>query len=283
MNYRHSYHAGNFADVLKHSLQMICLDYLRQKDKPFWVLDTHAGIGMYDLRGEQASKTAEWEQGIARLLDAENPPAALSAYLDCVRVLNPDGELRWYPGSPWLSARQLRSQDSLVLCELHPEDGGLLEQNVRRDFRSAGSVKVMTETDGYGAVKALLPPPAKRGLVLIDPPFEQRDEFIQASTALGQGLQRWANGTYAVWYPIKDPLNVGVFHKHAVRLAGADKVLAVDLMIRAPHDRTRLNGCGMFFINPPYGLLQQLTEVMEFLTPLLAQGEGAEWRATWPA
>jgi len=280
MNYRHSYHAGNFADVVKHALHCICLAYLRQKDKPFWVLDTHAGMGMYDLLGEQASKTGEWQQGIAKILAAEQAPAALQDYLAAVRSLNSDGQLRWYPGSPWLTAKQLRPQDQLTLCELHPVDSQLLRNNVA-EFSALGSIKVMPQTNGYGAIKALLPPPLKRGMVLIDPPFEQRDEFATVVQALADGMRRWATATYVVWYPIKDPLVVGEFHQNVAAINGVDKLFATDVLVRTALDRTKLNGCGMLFINPPYGVTSQAAEVLAFLTPLLAQDRGAQWQAKW--
>lgn len=277
MNYRHSYHAGNFADVLKHALQWVCLDYLTQKEKPLFVLDTHAGVGMYDLQGEQAQKTAEWEQGIGRLLHAEAVPSSIQGYLDAVRSLNDNGEMRWYPGSPWLTQAHLRAHDQLTLCELHPVDAVELAENFRRQRQ----VKVLQAENGYAAMKALLPPPQKRGMVLIDPPFEQRDEFDQVVQALQAGLKRWSTGVYAVWYPIKDPLAIGEFHQQVLALPQAEKVYAVDLLIREAQDSSKLNGCGMLFINPPYGLTQQAPELIEFLRPLLAQDRGAQAQAQW--
>ncbi|RUO63529.1 23S rRNA (adenine(2030)-N(6))-methyltransferase RlmJ [Pseudidiomarina insulisalsae] len=281
MNYRHSYHAGNFADVMKHALQWACLAYLQEKDKPFWLLDTHAGIGMYDLLGEQASKTGEWQSGIARLLAAPEAPQELQGYLQAVRHLNADDALRWYPGSPYLAALQLRAQDQLTLCELHPEDARALAQNVSRDFPSRGQVKVELGRNGYAALKALTPPPIKRGMVLIDPPFEQRDEFSQVVQALGAGTKRWATGSYVIWYPIKDPLIIGDFHQQVADLPHVSKAYAVDLLVRGPQDATRMNGCGMLFVNPPYGVVQQVATIMNFITPLLAQDRGAEWQERW--
>lgn len=281
MNYRHSYHAGNFADVLKHVLQCVALDYLQQKEKPFWLLDTHAGIGMYDLQGEQAQKTGEATDGIARLLARDDLPAAIQRYVNFVKEVNSPDELRWYPGSPWLSAQHLRPQDSLTLCEMHPQDSGALAENVRNEFPAAKQIKVLEHTNGYGAIKALLPPPQKRGMVLIDPPFEQRDEFDQVVRALTDGIRRWANGIYAVWYPIKDPLAIGDFHQKVKAIPGVEKVFAVDLLIRTALDRAKLNGCGMLFINPPFGLTQQVNDIMDYLTPLLAQDRGAEYQSIW--
>ena len=279
MNYRHSYHAGNFADVVKHVLQCVALEYLQQKDKPFFLLDTHAGVGLYDLHGEQAQKTLEAEQGVARLMARDDLPEAVQRYVDIVREHNPDGALRWYPGSPWFSAYHLRPQDQLTLCELHPQDAQTLSANVR-EFPAARQIKVQS-VNGYGAMKALLPPPQKRGMVLIDPPFEQRDEFAQVVQALHEGIKRWATGSYAVWYPIKDPLMVGDFHQKVKAIDGVEKLFAVDLLIRQAQDTSKLNGCGMLFINPPYGLTQQADNIMRYLTPILAQERGAEFQALW--
>jgi len=276
MNYRHSYHAGNFADVIKHALQISCLAYLQKKDKPFFVLDTHAGIGMYDLLGEQATKTGEWQQGIGRLLAAADVPSELNDYIALIKQLNPGGDLRWYPGSPWLSQHYLRDHDQLALCELHPADAVELQENFAGDRR----VQIFAEQNGYGALKALLPPPAKRGMVLIDPPFEQTDEFSQVVAALEQGLRRWRNGSYVVWYPIKDPLVIGEFQQRVKALA-PPKAYAVDVQIRAAEDASKLNGCGMLFINPPYGLLAEVEAMMPFLTALLAQDAGASWQGQW--
>ncbi|CUA85481.1 23S rRNA (adenine(2030)-N(6))-methyltransferase RlmJ [Pseudidiomarina woesei] len=279
MNYRHSYHAGNFADVVKHVLQCVALEYLQQKDKPFFLLDTHAGLGMYDLLGEQAQKTLEAEHGVARLLKRNDLPGPVQRYVDMVRSHNAPTELRWYPGSPWFSASHLRSQDQLTLCELHPQDAQELSENVR-EFPAARQIKVQAN-NGYGAMKALLPPPQKRGMVLIDPPFEQRDEFDQVVRALREGVKRWANGIYAMWYPIKDPLTVGDFHQKVKAIAGVEKLFAVDILIRQAQDTSKLNGCGMLFINPPFGLTQQADDIMAYLTPILAQDRGAEYQAIW--
>lgn len=281
MNYRHSYHAGNFADVLKHVLQCVALEYLQQKDKPFWLLDTHAGIGMYDLTGEQAQKTGEAVEGIGRLLARTDLPVAVQRYVDLVKEVNLPEELRWYPGSPWFSAQHLREHDQLTLCEMHPVDSSALSDNVRSEFPAAKQIKVLEQTNGYGALKALLPPPQRRGMVLIDPPFEQRDEFEQVVRALTEGVKRWANGIYAVWYPIKDPLAIGSFHQNVKSISGVDKVFVVDLLIRHATDSTKLNGCGMLFVNPPYGLTQQVDEIMAYLTPILAQDSGAEYQSMW--
>ncbi len=281
MNYRHSYHAGNFADVMKHALQWACLSYLQQKNKPFSLLDTHAGLGMYDLLGEQASKTGEWQQGIAKVLAAANPPAELAGYLAAIRELNQGEELRWYPGSPYLAALQLRQQDMLTLCELHPADAQELSENVAHDFPHHGTIHVEAGRNGYAALKALTPPPIKRGMVLIDPPFEQRDEFAQVVQALHEGTKRWANGSYVVWYPIKDPVAVSEFQQQVADLNTVSKVYCTDMLVRTAQDPSKMNGCGMLFVNPPYGVVQQMATIMDFITPLLAQDQGAEWQGSW--
>jgi len=234
---------------------------------------------MYDLQGEQAQKTLEADDGIARLLQRSDLPPEVQHYVDIVRAQNPSSELRWYPGSPWFSASHLRPQDQLMLCELHPQDALELAENAR-EFPASRQIKVQP-MNGYEAVKAMLPPLQKRGMVLIDPPFEQRDEFEQVVRALQDGVKRWATGIYAVWYPIKDPLLVGDFHQKVKAITGAEKVYAVDILIRSAQDTSKLNGCGMLFINPPYGLTQQADTIMSYLTPILAQDKGAEYQAMW--
>lgn len=276
MNYRHAYHAGNFADVFKHALLAMCLEHLKGKDKPFFVLDTHAGVGLYDLAGVEAGKTGEWLGGIARVMDAPDAPQDLAPYLDVVRGLNPDGGLRYYPGSPWVTRALARDNDRIALCELHPADSAALAENMRRDRR----VKVHPR-DGYGAVKAMLPPPERRGLVLVDPPFEKPDEFMALEQAVRDGVKRFAQGTFALWYPIKDPLEIAAFHARLVDL-GVPKTLSIDLLVRRPRPGVpRLDGCGYVFINPPYGMLAGLERVMPFLTDRLALEDGAGWTCSW--
>jgi 23S rRNA (adenine2030-N6)-methyltransferase len=280
MNYRHAYHAGNFADVFKHALLALCLEHLKSKEKPFFVLDTHAGIGLYDLWGSEAEKTGEWQGGIGRLGCLETPELPwhhdLGPYWQAVKAENPDGALRFYPGSPRLSQRFLRPQDRMFLCELHPKDAPVLARTMRRDDR----IKVENR-DGYEAIKAVLPPKERRGLVLIDPPFEKLDEFATIEHALSQGLRRWATGCYAIWYPIKDRLEIASFHARLDDL-GLKDAMAVDLLIRSPQPRLgptgSLLGCGYVLINPPYGLLQCLDRVMDGLTSCLGVDASATWR-----
>lgn len=272
MNYRHVFHAGNFADVFKHALLVLAVENLKKKDKPFFVLDTHAGTGLYDLRGEQAGKTGEWVEGVGRLLADADAPAALAPYLDAVRAV---GE-GLYPGSPKLVQSLLRAEDRLFLCELHPDDAVSLRRTMGRDER----VKVETR-DGYEALKAVLPPKERRGLVLIDPPFERRDEFAACERALRDGAKRWGSGTFAIWYPIKDPLEVAAFQARVAEM-GLDKAWFCDLYIRKPvSGRPRLDGCGFVFLNPPFPILQAAEHWLPDLAGLLAQGEGAGIRHGW--
>lgn len=269
MNYRHAYHAGGFADVLKHALLAWMIERLKRKEKPFCVLDTHAGIGRYDLRAEPAQKTREFEHGIARLFDAP-PDADLDPYLATVRRLNPDGRLRWYPGSPELARALLRRGDRLLLCELHPDDARTLRRACAHDAR----VRV-ERMDGYLALKALLPPHERRGLVLIDPSFEAPDEFARIVRGLRHALRRWATGTYAVWYPVKDRAPVSAFHAQAAALAA--EALVVELLLRPDDDPETLNGCGLLVINPPW----QLDGAARRVLPRLLARLGAEALGAW--
>jgi len=274
MNYRHAYHAGNFADVLKHTVVALVIAHLKLKDSPFRVIDTHAGAGLYDLAGIEAGKTGEWRDGIGRLLgpDAADLPVSmvtlLDPYLAAVRDLNPDGVLARYPGSPLLALALTRPQDRLIANELHTADAAALAAALRRDRRA----KIL-HLDAWIALKSLLPPRERRGLILIDPSFEKRDEFERLTQALRQATRRFASGTYLLWYPIKDVSKIAAF-RNAV--AGElPRALSVDLMIRAPRDPGKLNGCGLLAINPPHTLHAKLDALLPFLVERLAQGGGA--------
>ena len=239
MNYRHIYHAGNFADVMKHALLIPLIRAMQRKDKPFLVLDTHAGIGRYDVRSEQAEKTGEWRDGIGRLLDA--PPPALADYVALVQ------QLGLYPGSPALAAALLRPDDRLIACELHPEDAATL----RRTMRGAPNVAVH-ERDGYEAMNAFLPPPEKRALVLIDPPFERTDEFGAVEKALLSAWKKFKSGVFVVWYPIKHRAPIRAFFE-SLKLTPLRDAIAVEFLRRPDTNPIGLNGCGLLIVNPPYG------------------------------
>lgn len=256
MNYRHAYHAGGFTDVVKHAAMALIIERLKAKPAPFCVVDTHAGIGRYDLWSEPAQKTGEYRDGILRVLPPPTPEQ-LAPYLDVVRAMNGGGrEIRWYPGSPELARALLRRQDRLVLLELHPEDARLLARN----FAGDGRVQVH-HADGYVGVKAFLPPPERRGLVLIDPPFEVRDEFTRLGRGLRHGHRRWSTGIYAAWYPIKHRAPVRAFHDDLVA-SGIRRILVAELLRRPDDDPERLNGTGLVVINPPWRLDQALASLL---------------------
>lgn len=269
MNYRHIYHAGNFADVLKHLVLVLVIQHLKLKPAPFRVIDTHAGIGRYDLTSAAAQKTGEWTGGIGRLLAAELPApsaAILAPYLDLVRAENSGDGLAVYPGSPLLARRLLRPDDRLVANELHPEDGAELEALFQRDRQA----KVL-HLDGWTALKALLPPKERRGVMLIDPPFEEPGELERMTAGLHEALRRFETGTVILWYPIKALAPIDRFHA-ALKGLGLDKLLVVELFIRPPDDGERLNGTGLVVINPPYTLEGQLRTVLPVLSRLLSDG-----------
>lgn len=270
MNYRHIYHAGNFADVFKHIVLMLVIEHLKQKDKPFFVLDTHAGIGLYDLQSVEAQKTQEAAAGIHRIWDRQDKPEAVKRYCGLVKRLNPaKGLPRFYPGSPVLAREMLREKDRLVVNELHPEDVKTLRRNMGKDER----LKVEHD-DGYIVLKAQLPPPERRGAVLIDPPFELRHEWDLMIRALHDAHKRWATGTFVFWYPIKDPALIREFHA-AIAESGLPDIIALDFLCRPPVDTTLFNGTGLIIVNPPWQLTQQLEPVMPWLVKVLTDGAGS--------
>ena len=277
MNYRHAFHAGNFADVLKHAVLALILKRLAAKDAAFFYLDTHAGAARYDLGGAQAARTGEARDGILRLLaDGETHPC-LRPYLGVVRTLNA-AEPGWarYPGSPWIARKMTRPQDRLLLCELHPD--------ALRDLRraTAGDRRIeVRHVDGWGVLKSDLPPAERRGLVLIDPPFEARDEYDRLARGLRHAHRRFATGVLAGWYPVKTRGAVDALHE-AVLAAGIRRVLVAELLIRAPSAETdpapRLSGCGLVIVNPPWTLAESLSDLLPLLAERLAQGPGAAYR-----
>jgi 23S rRNA (adenine2030-N6)-methyltransferase len=278
MNYRHAYHAGNFADVLKHATFALVIEYLKRKQAPFRIIDTHAGSGRYPLTSVKAAKTGEWQGGIGRLLGPGAPPLPsavgrrLAPYLDAVRAANSGQAVRVYPGSPLIARRLMRAEDTLIVNELHPEERAQLEMAVAGDRR----IKVLA-LDGWIALKSLLPPKERRGIVLIDPPFEQDGEFVRLAEGLAQGLRRFATGLYLAWYPIKDPKPIARFHNAVAALKGPD-MLRVELMLRRPTDTDRLNGCGLIVANPPHMLVHELAGILPELTRRLGDGNGAHYR-----
>ena len=280
MNYRHAFHAGNFADVFKHALLARIIAYLKQKPQPFRYLDTHAGVGVYDLEGDDARRTGEWRNGVGRIegafLDAA-ATALLAPYLDAIAAVRARHFTSAYPGSPALVRALARRDDRLTLVERHPKDAAALRDGFGRDARIA-----VVELDGYVALNAYVPPRERRGLVLVDPPFEERDEWARMSESLQKAYAKWPTGCYALWYPVKDPADAQSFADSIVA-AGLRKVLRLELFVRQPDDPTRLSGCGLVVVNPPWTLLAEAETLLAALVPLLAQGPGASWRAGWIA
>ena len=267
MNYRHSFHAGNFADVFKHAALTLLLLSFRQKDKPFVVIDTHAGIGLYDLRGDEALRTNEAAGGVLRLKAKDFDHPSLALYKAALERVNPLGEpFSFYPGSPEIARGLLRSEDRLVAIEMHPEDGKKLASAFRHDRR----VRTI-EGDGYKTLKSLLPPPERRGLVLIDPPFEVEDEYRRISRALAEAVKRWPTGCYVVWHPIKNPTDSERFIQENSLLGRL--ALAAEFMMSEPDDAKRLNGAGLFIVNPPWKIDSQIMELMNHLS-LCLQASG---------
>lgn len=282
LSYRHAFHAGNHADVLKHLVLLQLLDYLTQKDKALYVIDTHAGAGAYDLKSDYAKKLAEFQGGIGRLWEvppADLPPA-LADYVARIRQFNgneANGPLRLYPGSPWLAQQGLRDIDRLRLYELHSTDARLLAAN----FKDAGRQVQVTSGDGLAGMKALLPPPSRRALVLIDPSYEVKTDYATIYKSLQDALQRFATGTYAVWYPCLNRPESRQFADRLKRLPAKDW-LHVSLHVRSPDaDGFGMAGSGMFILNPPWTLAATLKEVLPRLVELLAEegdaGKGAHF------
>jgi 23S rRNA (adenine2030-N6)-methyltransferase len=280
MNYRHAYHAGNFADVVKHVVLSRLVEYLKQKDKAFRVIDTHAGIGRYDLSSTEAQKTGEWQGGISRLFDSalDAPAAALLApYLEAVRSLNSEGGLKKYPGSPLIARHLMRKQDRLSAIELHRQDAAKLRALFAGDFQTR-----VIELDGWLALRAHLPPKEKRGLVLVDPPFEEECEFDRLVDGLRKAHKRWPGGIYALWYPVKDRKAVIAFRKALVQ-SGVPKLLDIGFEIRPPSAEPSLDGSGMVVVNPPFTLERELRSLLPALHKLLVVGKPAHWTLEWLA
>jgi 23S rRNA (adenine2030-N6)-methyltransferase len=278
MNYRHAFHAGNFADVLKHAVLVALLEALTRKPAPLAYVDTHAGAGRYDLGGAEAQKTLEYTAGIGRVLEATRMPPVLHAYANLVRSLNisHDGALADYPGSPLLASLLLRPHDRLALCEVQDAEAAALRLEFAGDRRVA-----VHQRDGYAALKALLPPKERRGLVLIDPPYEaQEGEFDAITSALEDAFKRFAHGVYAVWYPIKLRAQVAPFHRW-LKACGMPKVLVAELLLHPDNSALRLNGCGMAIINTPWQLDDTLGALLPALQGLLADGRFGAQRVEW--
>ena len=280
MNYRHAFHAGNFADVHKHAVLCRILHYLAEKPAAFRVIDTHAGAGVYDLTGPEAARSGEWHDGIERLMAAPLPQPAvalLAPYLDVIGALNARDRLTAYPGSPAIARAALRPQDRLIACELEPHAAAALERNLRGDTR----IKTL-RLDGWTALSAYVPPKERRGVVIIDPPFEEESEFARLPHALAAAHRKWATGIYLLWYPIKGRTEPDALAKRLRRL-GTPKILRAELTIAPLSDPSRLNGSGLVLVNPPWTLEQELRELLPALATALGRDGKGGFRLDWLA
>lgn len=273
MNYQHGFHAGNHADVLKHGALGIVCRYLQAKEKPLFFMDSHGGRGRYALDSPEALRSGEFRQGIARLIAAEHVPAGLQPYLAAVRTANPAGGLSVYPGSPLMLAAALRIQDRLIACELHPREAGYLAEALYPFTRAK-----VRAGDGYAALKALLPPPERRGLILIDPPFEKATEFADLAEALRQAWKRFPAGVYLVWYPLKDRAAADRFLGEVAE-AGIRDATTYELFVRDPASAPGMQGSGLLAVNASYALDAAMAEAGPCLAAQLAQGPGARFAA----
>ncbi|MEB3763821.1 23S rRNA (adenine(2030)-N(6))-methyltransferase RlmJ [Vibrio cholerae] len=274
LSYRHSFHAGNHADVLKHIVQSLILNSLQQKEKPFVYHDTHSGVGRYDLTHEWSEKTGEYKQGIARVWQQNNIPAELNSYLDAIRQLNQGETLRYYPGSPRVARAHLREQDRMVLTELHPSDYPLLEQEFHRDRQ----VSIYKE-DGFARLKASLPPQERRGLVLIDPPYELAKEYRDVVQAIAQSYKRWATGIYAIWYPVVNRCDIDDMLEGLQGL-GIRKILQIELGVSPDTNERGMTASGMIVVNPPWTLESQMQTILPFLKQAIAPATG-HYKVEW--
>lgn len=287
MNYRHHFHAGNFADVMKHVLLGQLLRAMQKKDKGLVCVDTHAGRGRYDLAaaatGDSLERKPEWPEGIGRLWTCTDAPPAVADYLGLVRDFDRrNGNLselpRFYPGSPWIARLLLRDADRLALCEKHPAECAALRQEFAGEGRRA-RISIQ-EMDGYVAVRAMLPPPERRALVLIDPPYESQDEFAQVAAALREALTRFPSAVIAVWYPLTLRARIDAFFTEVVAL-NPPPTVALELAVAGEESPLKMKGCGLAIINPPWQFAEEMEPALQFLADRLAQEPGGGARIEW--
>jgi 23S rRNA (adenine2030-N6)-methyltransferase len=304
VNYRHRYHAGNFADVLKHAALLRLIAGLQAKEKGILYLDTHAGRGGYELaasaEGLSRPRAPEWPAGVGRLWTRADLPPVLADYVEAVRAFDREARVRtgvsaeageagageagespvdgprFYPGSPRLAQAKLRPQDRAALCEAQPEEAAALTEELAGARRAS-----VQQMDGYTALRAMLPPPERRALVLIDPPFESQDEWARIVEALGEGLRRLPGGTFAVWYPLTARARVAAFYRELLALKGLPPCYTVELLIGGEEAGLKLWGCGLLVINPPWGSAGPLNEMASWLAPVLAQAPGSAGGVHW--
>lgn len=276
LSYRHSFHAGNHADVLKHIVLMLILENLKLKDKGFYYLDTHAGVGRYQLSSDEAEKTGEYKEGIGRLWERTDLPQEISHYVDLIKHLNFGAKaLRYYAGSPLIAAQLLRPQDRALLTELHPRDFPLLRNN----FKEFKNVSVKCD-NGFQQLKATLPPKEHRGLVLIDPPYELKEDYDLVVKAAEEGYKRFATGTYAIWYPVVLRQQTKRIFK-GLQASGIRKILKIELAVRPDSDQRGMTASGMAVINPPWTLENQMKAMLPYLVKTLVPEGTGSWTVEW--
>ncbi|SFN75278.1 23S rRNA (adenine(2030)-N(6))-methyltransferase RlmJ [Xenorhabdus japonica] len=275
LSYRHSFHAGNHADVLKHTVQSLIIESMKEKEKPFLYLDTHSGAGRFQLSGEHAERTGEYLEGIARIWQRDDIPEELVTYINAVKALNPSSSLRYYPGSPLIARHLLREYDELNLSELHPSDFPLLRTEFSRDKRT----RVLRE-NGFQQLKSKLPPRSRRGFVLIDPSYELKSDYQNVVRGIQEGYKRFATGTYALWYPVVLRQQIKRLVKE-LEATGIRKILQIELGVRPDSDQRGMTASGMIVINPPWKLEQQMKAILPWLHQVLVpKGTGhtsVEW------
>jgi 23S rRNA (adenine2030-N6)-methyltransferase len=284
MNYRHAFHAGGFADVIKHIVLVRILSYLQDKQAPFRVIDTHAGAGTYDLTGDEARRGGEWLTGIARLMQArfsEKTLPLVAPYLDIVRAFNPKADLKAYPGSPLIARALLRPQDRLTACEVEPKARKRLIDALRRDTQAR-----VVDLDGWMALPAFVPPKERRGLVLIDPPFEQKDEFERMAGGFAQAFAKWPTGIYLLWYPVKSRRATDSLARHVAEIIGSGaspgKCLRLEFSVAPQTAEAGLISAGLLIVNPPWKLAGELRTILPELEKPLGQGGAGRFRLETP-
>ena len=284
MNYRHAFHAGGFADVVKHIVLVRMLTYLQDKQAAFRVIDTHAGAGVYDLTGEEANRGGEWLTGIARIMQARFSETAIplmKPYLDIVRAFNPQAPLKTYPGSPLIARALLRPQDRLTACEVEPKARKLLIDALRRDTQAR-----VVDLDGWTALPAFVPPKERRGLVLIDPPYEQKDEFERLAGGFAEAFAKWPTGSYLLWYPVKSRRATDDLARHVAQSVAdgtpPGKCLRLEFSVAPQMAGAGLTSAGLLIVNPPWTLMGELKTILPELEKPLGQGGAGRFRLETP-
>lgn len=269
LSYRHAFHAGNFADVLKHSVLTLILDYMTEKEKGFHYIDSHSGAGMYQLADEYAQKTGEYKEGIEKIINDDSAPESIKPYLSLINSLNINSELSLYPGSPGIAKAFIRRQDSTHLFELHPTDNKHLE-----DFCYRSKKVFIKQSDGYQGVLGLLPPPSRRGVVLIDPPYELKEDYQKAVNTIIKAYNKFATGTYIVWYPVVKRHFIEQMERSFLN-SSLKNVLQVEFCLTDDNDEYGMTGTGLFIVNPPWQLVRQLEQIMPYLKRSLGNDESS--------